>query len=358
MRTIIAIIQIIVAMLAILALVLWEKRDRNSNWLLSLCLVIPMLLVPQVFEDGENYALCMYDDNETKGESSIYRTNETKSERLAPPGQMYSEPIITPPTDSMYYTEPVDNEHLASYQGLGHRNWFYSTDRYWPEPPTLRDSSLLPVPQQDLTIWAPLGDITADINEGGQIDILRQIELYIPQGKPVYYGLKLPIPTSLNEFILMYDNLFRAKCHISRDIAHLHLNLDANQRLIEQCDEILDSIDQNKDLLEAVDRWNHKITSDAWQKSHRSVGIGPVHIAREFERTIVYMDSAYMHYHKGQYGQDLTRGFWPNGSENNDPNKFISHPGYNPMTRRLTAIAIIAAVSGLTYKICDYMFFI
>ena len=74
-------------MLAILTLVLWEKRDRNSNWLLSLCLVIPMLLVPQVFEDGENYALCMYDDDETKGESSIYRTNKTESERLAPPGQ-------------------------------------------------------------------------------------------------------------------------------------------------------------------------------------------------------------------------------------------------------------------------------
>ena len=31
----------------------------------------------------------------------------TESERLAPPGQMYSEPIITPPTDSMYYTEPL-----------------------------------------------------------------------------------------------------------------------------------------------------------------------------------------------------------------------------------------------------------
>ena len=63
---------------------------------------------------------------------------------------MYSEPIITPPTDSIVYKH-VDNEHLASYQGLGrHRNWFYSTDRYWPEPPTLRDSGLLPVPQQDL----------------------------------------------------------------------------------------------------------------------------------------------------------------------------------------------------------------
>ena len=32
MRTIVALIQIIVAMLAILALVLWEKRDRNTNW--------------------------------------------------------------------------------------------------------------------------------------------------------------------------------------------------------------------------------------------------------------------------------------------------------------------------------------
>ena len=27
-------------------------------------------------------------------------------------------------------------------------------------------------------------------------------------------------------------------------------------------------------------------------------------------------------------------------------------------TRRLKAIAIIAAISGLTYKVCDYMFFI
>ena len=62
------------------------------------------------------------------------------------------------------------------------------------------------------------------------------------------------------------------------------------------------------------------------------------------------MDSAYLHYHKEQYGQDLTRGFWPNGSKDNDPNKFISHPGYNPMTRRLTAIAIIAAVSGFNLQ--------
>ena len=52
---------------------------------------------------------------------------------------MYSEPVITPPTDSMYYTEPVDNEELASYQGLGHRNWFYDTTRHWPEPPRFLD---------------------------------------------------------------------------------------------------------------------------------------------------------------------------------------------------------------------------
>ena len=62
---------------------------------------------------------------------------------------MYSEPVITPPTDSMYYTESVDNEELASYRGLGHRNWFYDTSRNWPEPPRLHRSDLMPVPQQD-----------------------------------------------------------------------------------------------------------------------------------------------------------------------------------------------------------------
>ena len=51
----------------------------------------------------------------------------------------------------------------------------------------------MPVPQQDLSLWAPLGDIAADIGEG-KIAILRQIEQHIPQGKPVYYGLALPIP--------------------------------------------------------------------------------------------------------------------------------------------------------------------
>ena len=30
--------------------------------------------------------------------------------------------------------------------------------------------------------------------------------------------------------------------------------------------EILESIDQNQDLLDSVHRWNHTITSDAWQK--------------------------------------------------------------------------------------------
>ena len=133
MRIIIALIQIIVAMLAILALVLWEKRDRSSNLLLSLCLLIPMLLIPQIFEDGDNHVMCMpTDDDERKGEPSYVSGSD---ERLAPPGQMYSEPVITPPTNSMYYTEPVDNEELASYQGLGHRNWFYDTTRHWPEPP-------------------------------------------------------------------------------------------------------------------------------------------------------------------------------------------------------------------------------
>ena len=70
------------------------------------------------------------------------------------------------------------------------------------------------------------------------------------------------------------------------------------------------------------------------------------------------MDSASYYYHKGQYGQDLTRTFWPNGSSDGDPNKFTSHPGYNPVARRLKTFAIVAAISGLTYKVCDYMFFI
>ena len=361
MRTIVALIQIIVAMLAILALVLWEKRDRNTSWMLSLCLLVPALLVPQIFEDSDQYAMCMRTDDETKQgiPSPSSYTNGQYNERLAPPGQMYSEPVITPPTDSMYYTEPVDNEELASYKGLGHRNWFYDTARRWPVPPNFKGSDLLEVPQQDTFLWSPINDLAADINEeGGQTAILQQIEQHIPQGKPIYYGLALPIPTSLNEFILMYESLFRTKCHVSRDIAHLHLNIEANQKLIEQCTEILESIDQNQDLLDSVHRWNHTITSDAWQKSHRSVGIGPAYINQELEATIGYMDTASYYYHKGQYGQDLTRGFWPNGSENNDPNKFTSHPGYNPMARRLKAFAIVAAISGLTYKVCDYMFFI
>ena len=90
----------------------------------------------------------------------------------------------------------------------------------------------------------------------------------------------------------------------------------------------------------------------------QSVGIGPAYIEQEFNRTIAYMDSASYIIIKSQYGQDLTRGFWPNGSDNSDPNKFTSHPGYNPVARRLKTLAIVAAVSGLTYKICDYMFFI
>ena len=276
MRTIIALIQIIVAMLAILTLVLWEKRDRNSNWLLSLCLLIPMLLIPQIFEDGDNYAMCMYTDDETKGESFLEPM--VTDERLAPPGQMYSEPVITPPTDSMYYTEPVDNEELASYQGLGHRNWFYDTTRHWPEPPRLTRSELMPVPRQNAYLCAPLGEIAADINEGGKLkfcvklsSIYLRVNLYI-------MALRFQFQHHLMNLFSCMTVYFVQSCHISRDIAHLHLNIDTNQRLIEQCDEILDSIDQNKDLLEAVDRWNHKITSDAWQKSHRSVGIGPVHI--------------------------------------------------------------------------------
>ena len=67
MRTLVTLIQIIVAMLAILALVLWEKRDKYTNWLLSLCLLIPMLIIPQIFEDSDNYAMCMRTDDETKG---------------------------------------------------------------------------------------------------------------------------------------------------------------------------------------------------------------------------------------------------------------------------------------------------
>ena len=30
------------------------KRDKNTNWLLSLCLLIPMLIIPQIFEDSDN----------------------------------------------------------------------------------------------------------------------------------------------------------------------------------------------------------------------------------------------------------------------------------------------------------------
>jgi hypothetical protein len=357
MRTIIAIVQIIVAMLAIFALVLWEKRDRDTNWLVSLFLIIPMLLVPQIFEDGsDNYALCMHhDDDESKGEPSIYAN--TESERLAPAGQMYSESLITPPTDSIYHIQPVEDEQLASYQGLGRHNWFYDTSRHWPEPPMMRRSSLLPVPQNDLFVWSTIGSLTEEIvEEGTEVDILRQIGQHIPQGKPIYYGLVLPIPTSLNEFILMYDNLLHTKLHVSKDIAHLHLNIDTNQTLISKSTEILGYIDQNKDLLDSVYRWKHRIVSDVWQQSHRSVGIGPAHIDREFERTIAYMDSAHLRYHREQYGQDLTRGFWPNGSEENDPNKFVSHPGYNPMVRRLRTLAIIATVSGITYQICDNIF--
>ena len=36
------------------------KRDRNTSWMLSLCLLIPALLVPQIFEDSDQYAMCMY----------------------------------------------------------------------------------------------------------------------------------------------------------------------------------------------------------------------------------------------------------------------------------------------------------
>lgn len=321
MRTVIALIQILVAIIAILALVLWEKRDRNTNWLLSLCLLIPMLVIPQIFEDSDSYAMCMYSDDERK-EDFLHG----QYDRLVPPSRTDSEPTITPPTVS---DEAVGNEVLASYQGLGHRNWFYDTSRRWPEPPRLHRSSLMPVPEQDLTLWSPLGDITEDMNEG-RCDIIDQIEKHIPQGKPIYYGLALPIPTSGDEFILMYDSLFRTKAHISKDIAHLHLNIDTNQRLIEQCNKIVGSIDQDQNK----------------------------NLDKIFETTKTYMDSAVYYHHKYQYGQDLSRTFWPNGSENNDPNKFTSHPGYNPVTRGLKTFAIIAAVSGLTYKVCDYMFFI
>ena len=124
---------------------------------------------------------------------------------------MYSEPVITPPTNSMYIYKPLDNEELASYQGLGHRNWFYDTTRHWPEPPRLTRSDLMPVPRQNADLLVPLGELAAEINEGGKIDILRLIEQHIPQGKPIYYGLALPVPTSVNEFILMYDNLLSYK---------------------------------------------------------------------------------------------------------------------------------------------------
>jgi hypothetical protein len=335
MRILVTLFQIIVAIIAILALVLWEKRDKNTNWLLSLCLLIPMLIIPQIFEDSDNYAMCMYSDDERK-EDFLHG----QYDRLVPPQTLDSEPVVTTSlsTDSMSSTESVGNEVLASYRGLGHRNWFYDTSRNSSEPPRLHRSDLMPVPQQDLSLWAPLGDVAADIGEG-KIEILRQIEENIPQGKPVYYGLALPIPTSANEFILMYDSLFRTKANISLDITHLHLNIDTNQRLIEQCNEILNSIDQNEDLL-------------------REVGIEPTYVDQQLEKTKYYMDSAVYYHHKYQYGQDLSRTFWPNASENNDPNKFTSHPGYNPVARRLKAFAIIAAVSGLTYKACDFMFFV
>ena len=32
-------------------------------------------------------------------------------------------------------------------------------------------------------------------------------------------------------------------------------------------------------------------------------------------------------------------------------NKFTSHPGYNPVARRLKTFAIVAAISGLTYRL-------
>ena len=164
-------------MLAILALVLWEKRDRDSNWLVSLCLVIPMLVVPQIFEDGsDNYALCMHEDDESKGEPSIHAN--TESERLAPPGQMYSEPLITPPTDSIQH---VEDEQLASYQSLGRHNWFYDTSRHWPEPPIMRRSSLLPVPQNDLFVWSTINILLLRLLKRAQklifCDKLRNISL-------------------------------------------------------------------------------------------------------------------------------------------------------------------------------------
>ena len=77
-------------MLAILALVLWEKRDRSSNLLLSLCLLIPMLLIPQIFEDGDNHVMCMpTDDDERKGTFLLSGSDE----RLAPPGKCIQNPL-------------------------------------------------------------------------------------------------------------------------------------------------------------------------------------------------------------------------------------------------------------------------
>ena len=355
-HTVVSIIKITIAMLAILALVLWEKRDGNNNLLLSLCLVIAMLLIPQIFEDGDHHVMCMptdgdepIGDDERKGEP-LYL-----DEGLTRPVQMYSEPlVVTPPTDSVDDTEPDYmkpgyNEELGSYQGLGRQNWFYDTTRTWPNAPRLSRSELMPVPLENSSLCTNISYLAGElnINVGWDPEILRLIEDHIPQGKPVYYGLALPVPTSLDEFILMNDSLFRTKFYLSKDVAHLHLHIDANQKLIEQCDEILESIVQNKDSVKVVDDCNH---SDAWQ----------AYIKQEFTRTIHYMDNASYYYHKSQHGynQDLIRTFWPNGSSNNDPNKFTSHPGYDPVARRLKTFAIVAVISGLTYSICDYMFFI
>ena len=198
----------------------------------------------------------------------------------------------------MYYTEPVDNEELASYKGLGHRNWFYDTTRRWPVPPNFKGSDLLEVPQQDTFLWSPINDLAADINKekvklqfcSRLSNIFLRVSLYI-MALPCRYR-----PHLMNLFSCM--RVYFIKCHVSRDIAHLHLNIEANQKLIEQCTEILESIDQNQDLLDSVHRWNHTITSDAWQKSHRSVGIGPAYINQELDATIAYMDTASYYYHK------------------------------------------------------------
>ena len=125
------------------------------------------------------------------------------------------------------------------------------------------------------------------------------------------------------------ESLFRTKCHVSRDIAHLHLNIEANQKLIDLNVLRFLSLDQNQDLLDSVHRWNHTITSDAWQKSHRSVGIGPAYINQELEATIGYMDTASYYYHKGQYGQDL-------------------HEDSGQTERKTTTLISLLAIQGIT----------